>query len=87
MGILEIFLFSQVLEISGAKKINKMLAVIPKVVAKVLQFFTDLNPFSKFFLANSSETMYVQARLIPDVANVMAKLYIDITRLKIPIVS
>ena len=36
------------IEISGAKKINKMLAVIPKVVAKVIQFFTDLNPFSKF---------------------------------------
>ena len=38
MGILEIFYLARVLEISGAKKINKMLAVIPKVVAKVIQF-------------------------------------------------
>ena len=39
------------------------------------------------FFANSSETIQVQARLIPEVAKVIAKVYTDMTKLNMPIAS
>ena len=74
IGILETLPFNQLLEIIGASKKSKKLAESPSISAKNMQVFTAVIPFEKLFLANSSETMQVQARLTPEVAKVMAKL-------------
>ncbi len=87
MELLEILLCSKALENIGANKINKIEVAVLSIKEKNIQILTHFKPLSKFLFSNSSETIQVQDKLIPDVAIVIASVYIDITKLNIPIAS
>ena len=59
----------------------------PKNAENKRQLLTALKPSKKFPLANCSETRRVQARLNPEVASVVANIYTDMTKLKVPTAS
>ena len=87
IGAVETLSFNQLLEMIGANRKSSKVLERPSIREKNIHVPTALKPFVKSFFSNCSDTIHVHARLIPEVANVMAKLYTDITKLKIPIAS
>ena len=79
--------FSQILDIMFANIKTRKLVPNPKIKANIIELFTAFRPSKKFFWANCSETMQVQARLRPEVAIVTTNIYTDITKLKTPTAS
>ena len=72
--------------IGEKNKINKLLPS-PNSKEKKRQLLTAFKPFKKFPFVNCSETRQVQARLSPEVANVIANKYTDMTKLNTPTAS
>jgi len=58
-----------------------------KKIANKIQLLTAFRPLKKLLLANSSETIQVQARPRPEVQIVTKNIYADITKLKVPTAS
>lgn len=61
-----------------------MSAIIPKHKLYKMHFLIAIFKPLPIFPSNSSETILVAARLIPEFAKVVAKRYIDIISSKIP---
>ena len=71
-GVVDIILFSQFLAITSENNKTKDPLPNPNNKENKRQLFTAFKPFKKLFCANCSETRHVQARLKPEVDNVIA---------------